>query len=396
MNLLKKLLLGALLLGSAAAAAQHDHDHGPADGQRGARLVLSDALTNTVRVLDIDTAQVIGTFTVPGETAGTPVVTDSGRYAVLAHRDASRVTIIHSGLTVEDHGDHAHLLQASPFVLATMNVGRQPSHLVPAGRELLVFNDADGSIAILDEDLFGLSLNHGLIETGQPDHGAPLLIGDYVAAGFLNSGTVEVYDRDGQLLDSTAGCPRLHGSSLVGTSAVFGCADGVLLAEAQGERFDWTHLHYPAGTPEGVRVGAFFGSAGSITVGNLGSSLLLVNVRAGSLSTIELPDTLLSAAVSDGQAVALSADGSVSLIDLSGRDGQLLFTLATVTAAETDAGRPGLAVLGERAFVTDPAAGAVHILEFADLTITLSGTISVPGNPSALGVLLPAGDFQWH
>lgn len=403
MTRLKTLLLTvslAMTTGIVAAqddeAHEHDHDHEAAVEYRGARLVVSDALKNVVHVLDIDTGAVLGSFTVPGETGGGIAVTDSGQYAVVAHRDANRISVIHSGLTSEDHGDHAHLLQGSPYVLATMNVGRQPTHLVPAGQKMLVFNDADGTIAILDENLFGLSLNYGLIEAAMPDHGAPLLIGDYVLAGYVSNGNVDVFDSDNNLVDSFEGCPGLHGTVLVGDTGVFGCSDGVLLAELHGDHFHWNHVVNPAGSPEGARVGSFYGQLGNVAIGNLGAGLAFVDVEANSISTLELSDLLFGAAVTGDHVLALTADGNVSLVHIHGDHGHLEFTLDGVVASDTDSGRPAISVLGDRAFVTDPAGSRVLVLDVAHGTIELAGSISVPGNPSGIGVLMLDGNFDWH
>lgn len=399
------LTLGILTTFGMVAAQQDDsstHDHGHehahehGDGYRGARLVVADAGTNAVHVLDVDSAAVIGSFTVPGEGGGSIAVTDSGQYAIVAHRSANRISVIHSGLTSEDHGNHAHLLQGSPYVLATMNVGRQPTHLMPAGSNVLVFNDADGTIAILDENLFGLSLDYGLVEAAIPDHGAPLLIGEFVLAGYISTGSVDVFDADNNIVDSFEGCPGLHGAVLVGDTGVFGCSDGVLLAELHDDHFHWTHVANPAGSPEDARVGSFYGQYGNVAVGNFGSGLAFVDVEEGTFSTLELSASPFDAAVTGDAVVVATSDGDVSLVRVHGDHGHLDFTLEGVVSADVASGRPAVAVLGDRAFVTDPAGSQVQVLSIAGGSLEADGSISVPGNPSAIETLMLEGDFEWH
>lgn len=390
------LALAALVaLQPVLAQDNHNHDHGHGE-YRGARLAVSDAGTNFVHILDIDSSSVVGSFTVPGETGGTLTVTDSGQYAILAHGAANRVSIIHSGLTAENHGDHGHLLQGSPYVVATLNTGQRPTQLVPAGDKVVIFNEGEGSIAILDENLFGLSLNYDLIETDFPDHGAPLLIGDLVLAGYMSTGSVDVYDMDNNLIDSTGDCPGLHGAILVGDTGVFGCTDGVLLAELHGDHFHWNHVANPAGTPEGTRVGTFYGQYGDVAVGNFGAGLAFVDVVNGTMSTLDLPETLFGAAASGDHVAVLTSDGSVHLVHVREGHGHLEATVENVVSGNTDSGRPGITALGDRAFVTDPENSQIIVLHAGHEALEVEGTIAVPGNPSGIRALILDGDFGWH
>lgn len=393
------LLVAVTALGIAMAqgAHEHEHEHDHGGAVEGARLIVSDAQTNTVRVLDATSGEVVGTFTVPGTTGGSLAVTGSGQYAVVGHRDANRVSVIHSGLISEDHGDHAHLLHTSPYVVATMNVGRQPTHLVTVDHRLLVFNDQDGSIAILDENLFGLSLTYGIVDTVGPDHGAPLLVGDFILSGQPGTEGVDVYEPDGNLVDSAQGCPGLHGALLVGDTAVFGCRDGVLLAELHGEHFHWHHVPNPAGSAEGARVATLYGRIGDIAIGNFGAGIALVDVSARQIATIALPGSVLGAVVTGRRMVALTSDGSLSLIRVGG-DGaaELQNAITGIIAPETESGRPGLAALGDHVFVTDPVGGAVMTVNLHDNGLEVGDSFTVPGSPAGIRVLMLDGDFESH
>jgi hypothetical protein len=132
-------------------------------------------------------------------------------------------------LSLEDHGDHADLVQGAPHVLHALNVGREPTHYWAHGDEIVIFNDGDGTVALLDERSFGLSLDFAEVKAAQPDHGAAVVLGDTVLAGYYELGRVDAYSRDGELLETLGGCPGLTARPPWATLAAFGCEDGVLL-----------------------------------------------------------------------------------------------------------------------------------------------------------------------
>lgn len=382
---LRKLVVSGLLLGQVAAA-QHDH-------VEGARIAVSDGSTNVIRILAADSGAELGSFTVPGETGGSIAVSSSGGHVIATHREANRISIIHSGLLYEDHGDHGHLIQSTPYVVSTVNIGVQPSHVTVAGNEILVFNDGDGSIAILDENLFGLSLNYGFVDVAQPDHGAAQLLGDHLLAGLMNLARVDIHAPDGSLVTSIGECPGLHGSIATYDSALFGCSDGVLRIEFSDGDFSGSHMANPAGSPEGSRIGSFYGHVGDIAVGNFGSGLALIDTVTGYFNVLELPDPPLAAAVSSESVVALTADGSVHLLQVAEGEAGIIYTHEALINPDTTYGRPAIAVYGDRAWVSEPAAGNIVVLEIHGTELHVLDTFAVGGNPAGIGVLMLEGEF---
>ena len=395
------LALAGAGMAQHAGQDEHMHDHAEAHAHesaagRGARLLVADTADNVVRVIDVDSGAVVGSFTVPGETGGNLIAAPGGQYGVVTHRDANRVSIIHSGLTAEDHGDHAHLIQRAPYVLATMNVGRQPTHLATGEGKVIIFNDQDGAIALLDEQLFGLTLGYDLMETATPDHGAALAVGDFVLAGFLDGARVDVFAADGSVVESQDGCPGLHGAIAVGETAVFGCSDGVLLGELHGDHFHWHHLPNPVGAAEDDRVGTFYGQVDGLAIGNLGSGLALIDVAGQAIAQVSLPAAPVSAAVAGDLVVALTEDGGLVLLEATG--GQLgeIDVIDGLVGYDPAAGRPDVTALGGSIFVTDPVAGSIHVLHAGHDGLELAGVIEVPGNPGPIAPLMVEGHFEWH
>lgn len=380
-------LLAVFML-SAALAHNHGHDHGH-HSLAGTRLLVSDANSNAVYVVDLLSGQILGAFTTPGQSSRV-YASPSGQYGFALDREANRVTVIHSGLSLVDHGDHADLVQEVPYVLVTMNVGRQPTHLFAHGHHIAIFNDQDGTIAILDERLLGLTLDFAEIVTAQPDHGAPAIIGDIVLSGHLNLGRVDAYTQGGELLTSFEGCPRLQGKAVLGQVAAFGCSDGVLLVTLDGE-LSATKLANPPGSPEGARVGTLSAHYESpIMVGNFGAGLALIDPVAQTLTTVALPSLPLAIDFDHHgeHIVVLGRDGFVYLLE---RDGEIKASLEVVAQFDQDAPRSALAIAEAAFYVSSPATGEVLEVHFHDGKLEVERRLSLPGAPGHLAVLALEG-----
>lgn len=353
------------------------------------RLAVSDAATNQISILDAHDGTLLGSFTVPGASGGTLTVSGGGQHLIATHRDANRVSIIHSGLFVEDHGDHGHLHASAPHVLATVNTGLRPGHVTVAGQQLLVFHDGDGSVALLDENLFGLSLNYRLSEGAGPDHGSAELLDGYMMTGVSQSGVVTV--RELATGDSVASfeCPAAHGSISVAGQVLFGCQDAVLLLDA-----GLNARYVPV--PDGARVGTFYAEADGIAIGNSGSGLALIDTVTAELHTVPLPATPRAAAFTDSGLVVLDADGSVHLLQLTDGQALLVHSLSGLVGTEHPAGRPALAVWHDDVWVSDPGSGQVQRLSSAAGELQPVAVFETGGNPAGLGLLMPAGDFSEH
>lgn len=381
-----KAVLLAVLLGVALA---HGHDHEDS-GVIGTRLLVSDANGNAVYVIDLTSGQLLGTFTTPGQ--GSRVyASPSGQYGFAIDRDANRVTVIHSGLSLVDHGDHADLVQETPYVLVTMNVGRQPGRFFAHDHDIAIFNDQDGTIAILDERLLGLTLDFTEIVTAQPDHGAPAIIGDIVLSGHPNLARVDAYTRDGNLLASFEGCPGLHGTAVLGQVATFGCGDGVLLVALENGELSATKLVNPPGSPEGARVGMLSAHYESpIMVGHFGAGLALIDPVAHTLTTVALPTIPLAVDFDQHgeHLVVLTQDGFLHLLEL---DGEVKASLEVVAPFDPDAPRSALAVSPAAFYVSSPITGEVLEVHYHDGKLEVERRLSLPGAPGDLAVLALEG-----
>lgn len=277
-------VLAASASGQHHSPEHHGHDEHPA----ALRLLISDAASPTLRMLDLESGQVVGQFTVPGAAAGVYAV-PGGQYGIAVHRDQNRITVVHSGYTAEDHGDHQDLVTGHPYVVFTANVGSKPTHFYAdtAGQRAVIYNDGDGSVVLLDPHLFGTSLDYAELASAGADHGALGMVEDNLFVGYSGLGRVDVFSLDGQRLATAEGCPRAHGSANVAGGVMFGCADGVLWVGQRGEAWESVKIANPAGTPEGTRVGTLM-AVGNTVVGNWGAGLAIIDLEQRRIRSLGL------------------------------------------------------------------------------------------------------------
>lgn len=386
-------LLTASVLPLALAQDEHNHAEGETHAE-GARLLVSDLDSATVSVLDLESGEVLGRFSTPGP-AGSAYASPSGQYGVVVHRDENRVSVIHSGLRLEDHGDHADLIQGNPYVLSTLNVGREPTHYWAHGDEIVIFNDADGTVAVLNERLFGLSLEYTSVTTAQPDHGAAVALGDTVLAGYYDLGQVDAYSRDGELLETVEGCPGLHGEATLGDTAAFGCEDGVLLVHVRDGDVTSTKIANPAGTPEGVHVGTVRAhDAAEVFVGNFGDGLAWIDPEAGTLEVVETDAAPLRFDFDhEGEhVVALTADGLFHVLEAD--SGAPHGSVRVMPPLDVSGGygtydAPSLGVGEGAVYVGLPAQG--QVVEVHPEETEVARRLNVPGKPGSVAVLALEG-----
>ena len=357
---------------------------------------MSDAQGREVRLIELATGEVLGTFTTPGANSRV-YASPSGQYGIALDTQENRLSIIHSGLRLEDHGDHRDLVMENPYVVATKNVGRQPGHLWAADHHVAVFNVADGTIAVLDERLFGISLDFREIAAAGPDQGAVALLGDFVLAGYLQLGRVDVYTPENQLKTTFEACPRLRGEAGAGDMVAFGCADGVLLVMLEDGQLISRHLANPSGSPADARVSSLVAHEDSpVMIGNFGAGIAIIDPSADELTVALLPEapTSLRFYHHGEYLVALGLDGVLYLLEPS--SGEVLSHLELLDPGH-DGLRPGLAVSSAAIYVSNPGGHEVLEVRLADGELALARSLHVPGHPGSIEVLeMLEGVIHFH
>ncbi|KQR18748.1 PQQ-binding-like beta-propeller repeat protein [Deinococcus sp. Leaf326] len=367
----------------------------PALAATATRLVVADGKTHQLKVMSLADGAPIAQFSTPGKLSGL-YTGPGGTYAYALHRDDDRVTVLHSGLGAIDHGDHTDLVQKAPYILATLNVGQQPTHFFTHDDRIAIFNDKGGDVAVFGELLLGKTNDMTAVKVAQPDHGAPALLGDVLLSGYLRLNRVDAYDlKTGTLLKTVdLPCPGLHGEGVQGSAAYFGCTDGVLAVTVQGQQVSARKLTNPSGTPTDTRVGTVAGHDKSPALyGNFGTGLARWTHTDTTLTALPLPAAPLKFTfTADGQRlVVLTADGALhTLHAATGRVLQSVKIVAPVNPTDTVAVRPTMTVGAEHTYVTSPATGEVLEVALSDLQVTRR--FAVGGTPAMVTLTQAIGE----
>jgi hypothetical protein len=378
-----------------ADAHAHDDDHADAHaghlhdaGVAGTRLLVAEADGPRLVVLDLATGMEIARFGTPG--LGVVHPSPDGQLAFVLHRDADRVTVVHSGLTAVDHGGHTDLVEGLPYVVQTVNLGPEPSGFFAHGDDVAIVHDGDGSVAWLDRRLIGVSLDYAFVAGRGPGAVEVAVRDDHAYVGSPDLGSIDVVDRAGRTVATFESCPDLSGLATWAGGVAFGCADGVLLIEVLGDGTFVAHrVANPEAGPAGARVATLVGDDDATAlVGHFGQGLVRIDPVARTMAPIVLPAAPLAMAHAEGGAllVVLTADGVLHEVDLA--TGALGRSVAVVDAVVDGDARPTLAVLGEHVYVADPAHDAVaevHVGAFeVERRLTLPFT---PGGLAGLAIL---------
>lgn len=392
---MKKVTLTALTaaLSLSLMAAAQTAPATPA--KHAARLVIADGKTGTLTVLDTEKGAVMGTFGTPGKLSGL-YVGPGGQYVYGIHRDSDRVTVLNSGLSSVSHGDHNDLVVGVPYVLATLNVGPKPTHFFSHVDRIVIFNDGDGSMPIFGEELLGKTNDMQVIKAAKPDHGAPALLGNTLLAGMLSLNRIDAFDvGSGKLLRSIEDCPGVHGESIRGDTAYFGCTDGVLALTVKGSDITSRKLSNPASTPEKTRVGTVVThEKSSVMFGNFGSGLASWKAASTTLKPLPLSAAPLNFTFTeDGQTlVVLTANGELHTLNpATGKVKRSAAVVPAYDASNKEALRPALTLGDDVAYVASPGTGEILTVNLADLKVT--SRLKVAGQP-ALIALVEADGMQ--
>lgn len=334
----------------------HDHEHV-------VRLIVSDGEHHTLRVLDAHTGKEEASFSTPGKISGL-YTGPSGFYAYGVHRNDNRVTVLHSGLGLEDHGDHQDLIKKPPYVISTLNTGKKPTHFFKKKDQIVIFNDGDGTAAVFGEALLGISNDIKFLKSKKPDHAAPALIGKNLLLGMMKQNHIEVYDvKSGKQFKTVEGCDRVHGETVYKDTVYFGCTGGVLAVNVKGRLVNSSKILNPANTPEKTRVGKIVSNEKSKYVfGNFGQGLAYWAPGAKKLSVLKLPDSPMNFKFTeDGKKlIVLTVNGQLHSLDVASL--KITKSVATVAPYNKDSKKRlfSTMVIGEEhAYVTNPTAGEV-------------------------------------
>ena len=424
-------MMSVVILSSWSALAQgHEVLRG--------RLVFTDHERAVVRILDLDSGEITHSFDLPKANANLTAV-EGGRYVVVQTGDASGTTrILDSGIVRESHGDHDDIEKLAPALLPLTVTGDRPSHVVSEAGQITLFYDgerpwnrkSDPKAVIVELNSLAGEPTVAVRRSAAPQHGIAVPMGgrdmlisipnqryakgnDRAASPRPNG--FEILEMRGEpdswkvlatfndAADPGASCRFFHGHASSAGTHVFGCgegeAGGVLAVTRQGGAWSARQITYP----DGRRTSAIKGS-GHYLVGNYGlktpyDALLRIDPAAKTLMQVDI------LAVPGGQPVCqfevsgrgtrvahLTPDGALKVYDIAPAWKEVAsfeavpaFDCAYGAAAPS----PSLAVIGSRAFVSDPTNGRIR--EFNLDTLRQALDLPVDGKPTHIAGGAPGG-----
>ncbi|WP_136042672.1 MULTISPECIES: hypothetical protein [unclassified Microbacterium] len=270
-------------------------------------------------------------------------------------------------------------------------------HAVPHAGRTALFDDGTGEVRIFDTDAVGTGTlpEVDTITSAAAHHGVALELADgsilsTIGTADARSG-VRHLAADGAEIARNEQCPSVHGEgALKGEVVMFGCEDGVLLFD------DGTFTKIDAPDEFGRTGNAYVSDTSAIAFGDyktdpdqegyLLSQLARIDTAAQTMSIVDLPEGVEYTWRGVGRdahdnVVVLGADGSLSLLDESG---ELVDTWSVIapweSPTEWQQPHPGLHVVGDVAYVTEPAKDRILAVDLHTGEVSADATLDVVPN----------------
>lgn len=291
-----------------SSSSSGDTGHLDSDVETEGRLVVFDQDSSAIKVLDLDTEEVLSMHPLSGDAPSLYASPDK-RYAVIIQRSDDVVSFLDSGLYTEDHGDHLHDYAEDPALLSFSLNGSQPTHYMPHEDHAAIFFDGQegvtSSVMLLSDASIGAGDIVGELSLSNNMHGAAKLIDEQFFTTYRDPSITDTtlpaaVDRysfsDGALTFEhrySEPCPRLHGSAATDSFITFGCSDGVLTIDLTQTDYPATKLNNPESLLEGGRIGSLYAHPDvDDFVGVAGDQFFVINMSNPSdpYQELSLPD----------------------------------------------------------------------------------------------------------
>jgi hypothetical protein len=279
-----------------------------------------------------------------------------------------------------------------------------PGHVVRHAGKTILYADGTSDTTIFDTA--ELAASDGPPETEvipgtEAHHGVSIVLEDgtfLTTVGNADGRTgIVARDAEGAVLAESAECPGVHGEGTAANEAVvFGCENGALLY-VDGEIVKLDAPDQPYG-----RMGnAYVSETSPLVVGDYKSdpdaegylldAVTLIDTEARTLEVVELPDgveyTFRDVARGpEDLAYILASDGAIHVLDPA--TGELVDAFPVVSAwegpVEWQDPHPAIVIEGDIAYVTEPAANAVHAVDLTTGEVVATGELEVTPNEIAV------------
>jgi len=360
-----------------------------------------------------------------GGTATTATAAADGDHIVLTY-DGGLLTLDQDLRVVADDaidgftrvnpaGDGRHVLVTVPDGFGVLDTAADPAltdavfpadtggHAVVHGDKTALFADGTGDVTVFEhDDLDGASLpDTETTESEAAHHGVAIALEDGTLLTTIGTeesrSGVRALDEDGEEIARSEVCPDVHGEGAVqGEVAVFGCTDGALVYD------DGAFTKIDAPTEYGRTGNLFTTETSSVAVGDYNDDpdsegyllhqVALVDAASGDYRLADMPEgvgfTFRDLARGPGdEAVVLGSDGALHTFDET--TGEHLESFDVIDAwegpVEWQDAHPALKVVGDVAYVTDPAERKVHAVDLTSGEVVASSD-ELPGVPNEIAV----------
>ncbi len=278
-----------------------------------------------------------------------------------------------------------------------------PGHATPHAGRTALFDDGTGDVTLFDTDAVGTgSLPESrTVESEAAHHGVAIELSDGTLLSTIGTSEsrsgVRLLAEDGSELGRNEDCPGVHGEgALKGETIVFGCEDGVLMFAdgafaklAAPDDFGRSGNGYVTDTSA---IAALDYKSDPDQEGYLLSQLALVDTDAQSLSVVDLPrgvEYTWRGVGRDGHdnIIVLASDGTLNVLDEAGAVVDSWDVIEPWESPdEWQQPHPGLRVVGDLAYVTEPAENRILAVDLHTGEVSAEATLDVvPGEFVVVG-----------
>ena len=306
------------------------------------------------------------------------------------------LTALDTGAWTEEHGDHGHSWATEPRLTGFTLSAEEPGHVVPHHGRTTVFDDGTGAITAFDPA--DLADGDPELDTWQADeahhgvavqdgHGNLLLtVGDEESRSGIRLVTAA-----GNELASSDECPGVHGEAFAGDVALFGCEDGVLVVDGRTiTKVDAPDVYGRIGNQAGHDSSRYVLGDYKVDADaelERPTRVSVIDTRTASLRLVDLPASYSFRSLGrtpDGDGLVLGTDGRLHVIDMAAAKvtASIPVTAAWREPLDWHQPRPLLEVVGDTAYVTEPATKQVHVVDLGEGEVVDS--LTVPEVPNEL------------
>ena len=302
------------------------------------------------------------------------------RHLVISTGDAFR--FLDTGITTEDHGDHVHYYAEPPELTSLVVTSQEPGHVTYNAGLTALFSDGSGRVDLFDpatlesgttafSSYMAAAAHHGVaVALALPEGGLLVTLGTEES----RSGAVAL-DAARKEIASADNCPGVHGETVAQDGViVLGCEDGALIY--RNGAFSKVQSPDPYG-----RIGNQAGTELSpIVLGDYKvdpdaelerpERVSLIDTQADTLRLVELGASYTFRSLARGpagEALVLGTDGAIHVIDP--QLGEVVDRIDVVAEWSEPLAwqdpRPVLRVVGEYAYVTEPATSRIHLVDLS-------------------------------